>query len=130
MKKSTCCSHGLLIVALSLTIFSGCETSGTSSSTPSASTMASADSGRLIIRRIPDLGTMLVLYVSIDGKHVGTLVRGQTYNGSVSHGPHVVSVIPEPNNLQSAPPQKSITVQKGQTYAFTAAWQGDSLVLQ
>jgi len=130
MKKSTCCSHGLLIVALCFTIFSGCETSGTSSSTPSASTMASADSGRLIIRRIADLGTMLILNVSIDGKQVGTLSRGQTYNGSVSPGPHVVSVIPEPNDLRSAPPQKSITVQKGQTYTFTAAWQGDSLVLQ
>jgi len=91
--------------------------------------MASVDSGRLVIGRMATLGTWLNLNVSIDGKQVGTLSRGQAYNGSLSAGPHVVSVIPEPNARDLAPAQKHITVQKGQTYTFTAAWQGDVLVL-
>jgi hypothetical protein len=96
MKKSNYCSCGLLIVALGFTIFSGCETTGAgaSSSTSAASTVASADSGRLVIKRVADFGTSLV-YVSIDGKQVASLSTGQTYNGSLSAGPHVVSVMAE-----------------------------------
>ena len=131
MKKSNNCTCALLIVALGFTIFSGCETTGTgaSSSTSSAFTMASANSGRLVIKRVADIGTSLVLYVSIDGKQVASLSRGQSYNRSLSAGPHVVSVILEPNEMNLAPTQKRITVQKGQTYTFTATWDGNVLAL-
>lgn len=132
MKKSNCCcSCGLLIVALGFTIFSGCETKGTgaSSSTSSASTMASADSGRLVIRRIPNLGGW-ILNVSIDGKQVRSVRKGQTYNDSLSAGPHVVSVLLTPNNLNLAPTEKRITVEKGQTYTFTAMWRRRVLTLE
>jgi hypothetical protein len=131
MKKSNYCSCAVLIVALGFTIFSGCETTGTaaSSSTSSASTMASAQSGRLVIQRVANIGTSQVLYVSIDGKRVASLSEGQTYNGSLSAGPHVVSVILEPNDLNLAPTKKRITVQKGQTYTFTATWDGNVLAL-
>jgi hypothetical protein len=132
MKKSNYCNYGLIIVTLGFTIFSGCETTGTgaSRSTSAASTMASADSGRLVIQRVANIGTALVLQVSIDGKNVGSVARGQTYNGSLPPGPHVVSVILEPNGMNLAPTQKRITVQKGKTYTFTATWQGNVLALQ
>ena len=131
MKKSNDFTCGLLIVALGFTIFSGCETTGAgaSSSTSAASTVASADSGRLVIKRVADIGTSLVLYVSIDGKQVASLSTGQTYNGSLSAGPHVVSAILEPNDLNLAPTQKRITVRKGKTYSFTATLQGNVLAL-
>jgi len=130
MKKFNYCSYAL-IVALGFTTFAGCETTGggASSSTSSASTMASADSGRLVIKRVANIGSALVLNVSIDGKHVALVARGQTYNGSLSAGPHVVSVILEPNGMNLAPTQKRITVQKGQTYTFTATWDGNVLAL-
>ena len=132
MKKPYYCKCALLTVALGFTMFAGCETTstGASSSTSTASTTATADSGRLIIRRIADIGMNVTLKVSIDGKKVGTVVEGQDYSASLSPGPHIVTVTPEPNNTDSAPAQKRITVQKGQTYAFTAAWKGDALVLQ
>lgn len=132
MKKSNYFSCGLLVVAFGFTIFSGCGTTGTgaSSSTSTASTMASADSGRLVIRRIPNLGSGLVLNVSIDGKQAGSVRKGQTYNGSLSAGPHVVSVLLTPNKLHLTPTEKRITVQKGQTYTFTAKWQGQALALE
>jgi len=131
MKKSNYCSCCLLIIALGFTIFSGCETTGTSasSSTAPASTVASAQSGLLVIRRVANIGTSLVLNVSVDGRHVGEVSEGQTYRGSLSAGPHVVSVILEPNAMHLAPTQKRITVQKGQTYTFTATWDGNVLAL-
>jgi hypothetical protein len=131
MKKSNYCSCGLLIIALGFTFFSGCETTGTgaSSSTSPASTVASAQSGRLVIRRVANIGTSLVLNVSVDGRHVASVSEGQTYRGSLSAGPHVVSVILDPNAMNLAPTQKRITVQKGQTYTFTATWDGNVLAL-
>jgi hypothetical protein len=130
MKKFNCCSYAL-IAALGFTTFAGCETTGTgaSSSTTAASTVANANSGRLVIKRVANIGTGLVLNVSIDGKHVASVGSGQTYKGSLPAGPHVVSVILEPNGMNLAPTQKRITVQKGQTYTFTATWDGNVLAL-
>jgi len=39
-------------------------------------------------------------------------------------------VSPEPNVRESVPPQKKLNVKPGQTYAFTAAWQNDALILE
>ena len=75
------------------------------------------------------MGSALFLDVSIDGKHAGSFGVGQNYSGSLSEGPHVVSVILEPRIICNlAPTEKSITVQKGHTYTFTAMWQGESVV--
>ena len=132
MKNYNC---GLLIVALACATLMACETSGTgASSTASASTASmpassSKNAGRLIIRRVADLGTAEVLNISIDGKQVATLPRGQTYNGSLSPGQHVVSVLAVPNQLHLLPTQKPLSVQAGQTYSLTAMWQGNRLVL-
>lgn len=121
-------SSSLIVIALSVAIFSGCGTTG-SSSNATTTTTANANSGRLVINRAANMGTDLFLDVSIDGKRVGSYAEGQSYNGSLSEGPHVVSVILRPNNLNLAPTQKRITVQKGHTYTFTAMWQGERVVL-
>ena len=126
---------GLLIVALTCATLTGCETSGTGAlSTPSESTASmpassSKNAGRLIIQRVANLGTGLVLQISIDGEQVATLPRGQTYNGSLLPGQHVVSVLAVPNQLHLLPTQKRLSVQAGQTYSLTAMWQGERLVL-
>jgi hypothetical protein len=83
----------------------------------------------LIIQRAANMGTGLVLNISIDGKQVAALPRGQTYSGSISPGQHVVSVLLVPNQLNLPPTQKRLSVQAGQTYNFTAMWQGDRVVL-
>ena len=129
MKKIVYLSSSLIVIALSIAIFSGCGTTGSSSNATTTTTTASANSGRLVINRAANMGSALFLNVSIDGKHAGSFGVGQGYNGYLSEGPHVVSVILEPNNLNLAPTKKSITVQKGHTYTFTAMWQGDSVVL-
>jgi hypothetical protein len=129
MKKINCFNCGLIILALGVTILSGCGTTGSSSNATTTTTTASANSGRLVINRAANMGSALFLNVSIDGKHVGSFGEGSGYNGYLSEGPHVVSVILEPNQLNLPPTKKSITVQKGHTYTFTAMWQGDSVVL-
>ena len=135
MKNCNWYGCGLLIVALACATLSGCETTGTeASSTASASTAfmsasSSKNAGHLIIQRLPDLGTAEVLNISIDGKQVATLPRGQTYSGSLSPGQHVVSVLAIPNALHLLPTQKRLSVQAGQTYDFTAMWQANRLVL-
>jgi hypothetical protein len=130
MKKSNYCSC-LLIGALGFLVFSS-ETVATSasSSISLASTVASADSGHLVIRRAANLGSGLFLNVSVDGKKVAALGKGHTYNGSLSAGPHVVSVIVIPNKMSLTPTLKNITVEKGQTYTFTAMWHGNRLDLK
>jgi hypothetical protein len=135
MKNYNYYTCGLLIVALACATLSGCETSSTgASSTASASTASmpassSKNAGRLIIQRVADLGTAEILNISIDGKQVAAIPRGQTYSGSLSPGQHVVSVLAIPNALHLRPTQKRLSVQAGQTYSFTAMWQGERLVL-
>jgi hypothetical protein len=132
MKTSNYFKCGLLIVGLSFTIFSGCETTGSSgsSSTTAAATTGNASSGTLVINRSANMGTGLFLNVSVDGKRVGSVSTGQTYNGPLSPGTHVVSVLLKPNDMNLSPTKKTITVKKGQTYTFTASWNGNTLALE
>ena len=122
----------LLIAALACAGFSGCETSGTAAPGTTVAAAASAGQGaaQLIIRRAPNMGSGLFLDIKIDGTRVGALSMGQTYTGSLSPGHHVVSVILRPNQLSLPPTKKTLTVVKGQTYDFTAMWQGQTVILQ
>ena len=125
MRKLIYCSY-VFIVALTCAAVVGCQSDGTTSG--SAPTVATnTDSGRLIIQRMANLAETLI--VSIDGAKVSELSVGNTYNGSLTPGQHTLSVILEPNQLNLAPTVKHLTVEKGQTYTFTAAWKGDKLVL-
>jgi hypothetical protein len=121
---------GLLIVAL--VIFSGCQTSstGASGSTASMAAPSSKNAGRLMIQRAANFGTDLTLNVSIDGAQVATLVEGRSYNGTVSAGQHVLTLTVDPNRGGIPSTTKRLTVQKGQTYSFTAMWSGQRLVLR
>jgi hypothetical protein len=131
MKKPNYHSCVLLIAALACAGLSGCETSSTAA--PGATASVAAPTGQnaaqLIIHRAPNMGTGLFLDIKIDGVKVGALSMGQTYMGSLSPGNHVVSVILRPNQLNLAPTKKTLTAVKGQTYDFTAMWQGQTVVL-
>src|SRR5438046_6681528 len=114
MKNHKYYGCGLLIVALAYATLSGCETSGAgASSTASASTASmpassSKNAGPFIIQRAANMGTGLVLNVSIAGKHVAAVPRAQTYTGSISPGQHVVSVLLVSNQLILRQTQKSL----------------------
>jgi hypothetical protein len=74
--------------------------------------------------------TSTTLNVSIDGAQVATLVEGRSYNGTLSAGRHVLTLSVDPNLGGIPPTTKRLTVQKGQTYSFTAMWSGQRLVLR
>jgi|SRR5690348_9717940 hypothetical protein len=132
-KKFTYHGYAFLITALALTCAAllGCEASGTAA--PGATTSAgpaSQNAARLIIRRAANMGTGLFLDIDIDGASVGSIGVGQIYRGSLSPGQHVVSVLLRPNRLNMPRTQKTLTVEKGQTYTLTAMWQGNTVVLR
>jgi hypothetical protein len=119
MKKYTYLICGLFIVALTYFTFSGCETTATGPSGAVA---------HLTVQRGPKFGAKQVLAVMVDGARVASVTEGQAYNGTLTPGQHVISVSssgPE----RGALPKKTIMVEAGQTYSFTATWQGKRLVL-
>ncbi|HXX41327.1 MAG TPA: hypothetical protein VEI58_03580 [Chthoniobacterales bacterium] len=89
-------------------------------------------SARLIVRRIANLGNRVVVSLWLDGAPFGVIVYGQTYDGVLPTGRHVLSVTVSPRpkwpGIQS---EIVLNVRRGQTYVFTA--MGDhsgSLILK
>jgi hypothetical protein len=119
MKKYNYYICGLL-VALACFTFLGCQTSTTG---------ASSSTARLTIQRGPKFGDRAVLAVMVDGARVASVVTGRSYNGTLSPGQHVISVSAS-GPSRGASPKKTIMAEAGQTYSFTATWQGKHLVLQ
>ena len=130
MQKQNYLGCGLLIAALACFIFSGCQTTSTGASGSTAPMAApSKNAAHLTIERAANFGSDLSLNVSIDGAQVGSLVEGQSYNGTLSPGQHVISLTVTPTRGRP-PTTKRLTVQAGQTYSFTAMWSGQRLVLR
>jgi len=121
--------YSLIIQTLSLAC--ACLISAGCASQPagSASAPPPPNSARLVVDRIANFGTYVNLVLSVDGKRVATLDEGRNYNGYLSAGQHTVTATVEPNRAYITPVKKSLTVQAGQTYSYTAAWSGDNLVL-
>jgi len=103
-------------------IFTGCATNEATAPIP-------ANSGRLLINRVANFGSDLSLVVSVDGKDVGSFTEGRGYSGYLTAGQHVIVVRADPNPGGKRPGRKTLTVQAGQTYSYTAAWSGQNLAL-
>jgi len=88
-----------------------------------------AEGGRLMVKRAANFGERVSLSLSVDGKEVARLVQGRNYDGFLAPGRHVISATVVPNMVYSPVWQKEINVQAGQTYSFTAGWQGEKMVL-
>ena len=114
---------------VSLAIFTGCGTTSTVGSSTTASAAPTGNAAHLTIFRAPNFGTLHVLNVFVDGKNVANVVRGGQYDGSLAPGSHVLSVTVDSSNDPSAGVKKTIVAQKGQTYSFTASWDGGGLQL-
>ena len=115
----------IVSLAFACLIFSGCAgNQGGLAAGP-----APANSGHLIVTRVANFGENLGLVVSVDGKDVGSFTEGRNYSGYLPAGQHVITARVDPNPGGKRPGRKSLTVQAGQTYSFTAAWSGEKLVL-
>ena len=90
---------------------------------------ANKNAGHLTIKRSAKFGTRMALNVSIDGAQVALLGVGQSYNGALSPGEHVISVNVTPSRARGGTATKRLTVQAGQTYSVTATWTNERLAL-
>jgi hypothetical protein len=112
----------IVIVAGTALFFTGCATNQATAPVP-------ANAGHLIVTRVANFGSDLSLLLSVDGKDVGSFTEGRSYSGYLPAGQHVLTARVDPNRSGSRPGKKSVTVQPGQTYSYTAAWSGGNLVL-
>lgn len=90
-----------------------------------ARTAAAGADGRLIVQRVANFGTNLSVHLWIDGIKVATISLNHTYEGPISPGHHVLSVLSSPNVERRQPTSVSLNVQPGQTCVFTAFWHAD-----
>jgi hypothetical protein len=123
MKKYSLITH-ILTLASACLISVGCATNQ-----PGAATAAPPNSGHVLVYRVANFGSDLSLVVSVDGKDVGSFTEGRNYSGYLSAGQHRLTARVDPNRAGTGPAQKTLTVQAGQTYSYTAAWSGQKLVL-
>src|SRR6059036_2962610 len=120
MKRYSSIIHILSLACACL--IAGCATQ------PGAAT-APPNSGHVLIYRVANFGSDLSLVVSVDGKDVGSFTEGRNYSGYLSAGQHVIIARVDPYQAGKGPARKTITVQAGHTYSYTAAWSGGNLVL-
>src|SRR5213592_1850717 len=120
MKRYISIIH-IVSLACAALIFTGCATNQAGP--------APANSGRLIVTRVVNFGSDLSLVVSVDGKDVGGFTEGRNYSGYLSAGQHVLTARVDPNQTGARPGRKTLTVQAGQTYSYTAGWSGGNVVL-
>ena len=106
----------ILSLACACLISVGCTTG------PGAATAPPPNSGHVLIYRVANFGENLGLVVSVDGKDVGSFSEGRNYSGYLSAGQHVITARAEPHQPGARPGQKTLTVQAGKTYSYTAAW--------
>jgi len=114
----------ILSLACACLISAGCATNQ-----PGAATAPPPNSGHVIINRVANFGSNLSLVVSVDGKDVGSFTEGRSYDGYLPAGQHTLTARVDPNPGGKGPARKTLTVQAGQTYSYTAAWSGEKLVL-
>jgi hypothetical protein len=103
-------------------IFTGCATNQATAPIP-------PNSGHVLIYRVANFGADMALVVSVDGKDVGSFSEGANYSGYLPAGQHRLTVRAEPNRGGVGPGRKTLSVQAGQTYVYTAAWSGGNLRL-
>jgi len=90
---------------------------------------APPDSGHVLIYRAVKFGYRLNLVLSVDGKDVASLTEGQSYDGYLLAGQHVVAARVTPNSAGVRPGRQTMMIQAGHTYSYTAVLSGKNLVL-
>jgi len=95
----------------------------------SIGTATAQPGGRLVVLRSPTFGWNIVLNFKIDGRTVANVVQGRRYDHFVPAGRHVLTASAVPNTYYSQPTSTVLNVRSGQTYVFTALWDGSNRVV-
>jgi len=88
--------------------------------------LAAADTGHLVIKRSPTLGSYVSVTVRIDGKLAGLLSRGRTFETQLAAGMHKIDADAGSNRT---PWHGTLNVRAGETYTYTASLPANQLVL-
>jgi hypothetical protein len=90
---------------------------------------AAQSGGRLILLRTANFGWNIAVNLKIDGKTVANVVQGRRYDHVLPAGRHVLTVSAVPNAYYSEPTSTVLNARSGQTYVFTASWDGSNRVV-
>jgi len=71
----------------------------------------------------------LIAHLRVDGVLVGVFGYGRTYEGFLSPGRHVLSLLATPSPKWPAPLGMILDARSGETYNFTAIGDSGSLIL-
>ena len=97
----------------------------------SASRQSVSTPARLIVRRIPNLGNGVFVDLYLDGAPLSAVGYGQTNDGILSPGRHVLSVRVAPRPKWRTEQKTPLDVRSGETYTFTAMGNGSGdLILE
>ena len=123
--KKYCLVTCIFSLACACLILVGCETTqqGAATAPPPP------NSARLVVDRVANFGSDLVLLLSVDGKEVGSFTEGRHYSGYLSPGQHTITARVDPNEAGILPARKTLNVKAGQTYSFTAGQSGGRMTL-
>ena len=86
--------------------------------------------GRLIVDRVPNFGWNLAFHLQIDGRSVANIVQGDRYDGWVPAGRHVLTVYKVPSVGFAEPTSRTVNIQPGWTYVYTAWWDSSFVFLR
>lgn len=75
---------------------------------------------RLIIHRIPNIGSNVIVDLYLDGTPFGSIGYGQSFDRSLPVGRHILSVVATPRPTFSTRSNTAMNVESGKTYVFTA----------
>src|SRR6266480_257426 len=97
---------------------------------PTPAPVLSGKVGRVIVQRSPNFGSDLFIRLSIDGKRAADIPRNQHYGGMLAAGRHKLTALALPNTQSRRPTSIGVMIKSGKVYIFTAAWEGDRLILR
>src|SRR5215470_4737029 len=94
-------------------------------------TPSDGGTARFMVYRTPTVGKFVIVQIYVDDKMVGSIGYGDTYDGVLKPGHHVLSVLATPRPKWGERPPTNVDVQSGQTYKFTATGNNEgNLILR
>ncbi len=122
-------SHRLFFSALACALIALLPQFVAAAAKPSPAAAKSEGTGQLVIKRSANLGQLLVS-LSVDGKQVAKINFNAGYLGSLTAGPHVLTVVPIGTREHPQPNSVHVTVEPGKTYTFTIVRADVSVALR
>src|SRR4051812_26561920 len=115
MKTNNNVLTGLVCVCLAIC----CTATGGGATKKPEAAAPSTEAGSVVtVSRSSSVGSGVYVNLSVDGKHVKTLIKGSIYKGTLSPGKHIISVMPDPNTMGQRENKVDVIAEKDRAYSF------------